>query len=696
MANILIFAADPALLSLMTLLLNRAGHDTEKVHGRETAEERLRAVEFDLVIADRQMPGDAGTVLLRYVVRYYPDTATMLMTTADDPHIALTVTQGGITDYLSKPIQKNSVLARVANALRRRELEIANRRYREHLETLVSERTESLERAYRHLESTQIALRERERDYRRLVENANSVILRIATDGTIRFANPYALKFFGFSHEELIGRHVTETLLPSEDLLGMEPRALWNAVAADPAAYAVNENRNIRRDGSLVWVAWTNKGIHDDEGRLTEILSIGNDVTDRKIATEKLLLMATVVEQMMESVFITDTAGRIEYVNPAFERITGYTAAEAVGRTPRILKSGHHDEAYYRRMWGTISSGNVWREMFVNRRKDGTLYHAVGTILPVKNAAGAIRNYVSVKRDITQEMVMEAQLRQAQKLESIGQLAAGIAHEINTPMQYVGDNVRFLQESFERLRPMLEYLSTEEGGKTASPALEGLARESRIEFLLREITPAFRETLEGIASVTHIVGAMKKFSHPGGEKTLGDINVHIRNTVTVTRNEWKYVADMDLDLDENLPPVPCHAGEFNQALLNLIINAAHAIEERLGGRSPVRKGRITIRSRREENRVVIQVEDTGTGIPEAIRHKVFDPFFTTKGVGRGTGQGLSIAWSAIVEKHGGTIGFDTREGEGTTFLIRMPLTPEPKSVRRDGGSAFPAESEFVR
>jgi len=176
-----------------------------------------------------------------------------------------------------------------------------------------------------------------------------------------------------------------------------------------------------------------------------------------------------------------------------------------------------------------------------------------------------------------------------------------------------------------------------------------------------------------VERVAKIVRAMKEFSHPGPkEKTLTNINRAIENTITVARNEWKYVSEMILDLDPDLPLVPCHPNEFNQVILNLVINAAHAIAD-VVGKGATNKGKITVSTRRKGDKVEISVKDTGTGIAPEIRSKIFDPFFTTKEVGKGTGQGLAIARSIVVDKHGGTINFETEVGKGTTFTIHLPI-----------------------
>lgn len=282
--------------------------------------------------------------------------------------------------------------------------------------------------------------------------------------------------------------------------------------------------------------------------------------------------------------------------------------------------------------------------------------------------------------EITDRKRLKTQLALSQKMESVGQLAAGIAHEINTPTQYVMDNVRFLQDAFrdsyalvKSFRRLLE--AARSGSVTAEliAEMDAAVENSDIEYLQEEIPKAIEQSLEGTERVAKIVRAMKEFSHPGTEeKSPVDINRTIESTVTVCRNEWKYVADIKMDLDPSLPQVPCLAGEFNQVILNIIINAAHSIADVVGTGSDA-KGTITISTRRSGNHVEICISDTGAGIPEEFRGKIFDPFFTTKGVGKGTGQGLAISHSVIVDKHGGTIEFETEIGKGTKFIIRLPV-----------------------
>jgi PAS domain S-box-containing protein len=316
------------------------------------------------------------------------------------------------------------------------------------------------------------------------------------------------------------------------------------------------------------------------------------------------------------------------------------------------------------------------------------------TITAVRASDKDSTELLVIGSDVTYRSALEVQLRQAQKLESVGQLAAGIAHEINTPTQYIGDNVRFLKDSFQDLKNLLTiYDRLLAAAKDKDKALsdetvqEVAAAVQRADagYLLEEIPKAIEQTLEGITRVSTLVSAMKEFSHPGSkEKTPLNLNHAIESTITVARNEWKYVADLETEFDPSLPPISCQPGEFNQVILNLIVNAAHAIND-VVGKGGSQKGKIRVQTFNFPQWVEIRIGDTGSGIPEKVRARIFDPFFTTKEIGKGTGQGLAIARSVVVDKHGGSIHFETEEGKGTTFVIRLPH--DGKSLAAKAASA---------
>ncbi len=394
-----------------------------------------------------------------------------------------------------------------------------------------------------------------------------------------------------------------------------------------------------------------------------------------------------IAENVADFIAVIDVNGQRLYNSPSYEKILGYAPNE-LKNTPAPTQIHPDDRPkVMAAAQAAIQTGASQVVEFRMQHKDGSWRVLESHGSAVRNARGEVETLVVVSRDITERkkaeqerQLMEMQLRQAQKLESIGQLAAGIAHEINTPIQYIGDNTRFLQDAFGDVKGLLAIqmkLFEAARQNVVTPRLVAEVASAMtaadVNYLSTQIPKAIEQTLGGVAHVTKIIHAMKEFSHPGTEeKTAIDLNHAIESTITVARNEWKYVAEMVTHFDSALPPVPCLAGEFNQVILNLIINASHAIADVVGDGS-IKKGTITVTTRRAGDWAEIRIADTGAGIPEKIRDKIFEPFFTTKPVGKGTGQGLTISRSLVVDKHGGTIAFETETGKGTAFIVRLPI-----------------------
>lgn len=281
-----------------------------------------------------------------------------------------------------------------------------------------------------------------------------------------------------------------------------------------------------------------------------------------------------------------------------------------------------------------------------------------------------------LKQAMPDSQLTHARLLHTQKMESVGQLAAGIAHEINTPIQFVGTNIGFLEEVSFVVLNLLKSLRkiVDTAPEQVAQELLSVLEEADCEYIMEELPSAIKQSKEGISRVSLIVKALKEFSHPSfKEKEKVVVNTIIETTTVISRNAWKYVSELKLNLASDLPPVSCLTNELGQVILNLITNAAHSIEEKIG-RNPVGlKGEIRISTQVVNSFVEILIQDTGTGIPAGIQYRIFDPFFTTKEVGKGTGQGLAISYDVIVKKHGGTLTFITEEDKGTTFVIRLPL-----------------------
>ncbi len=337
-------------------------------------------------------------------------------------------------------------------------------------------------------------------------------------------------------------------------------------------------------------------------------------------------------------------------------------------------------------LYGTFQSGETQESIKRIKTMRGEMEFRVVT-KAISDSSGDIYAGIALYEDVTEKMILERDLRQAQKLEAVGQLAAGIAHEINSPIQYIGDNLNFLRNSFADISKVLDtyqdfWLQLVQTGAISSnmnQSLSAVLEEADIDYLKEEISLTFEQSLDGVHRVDKIVRAMKEFSHPGtDEKTLVDINQVIENTIIVCRNEWKYVAELKTDYAPYLPAIPCFQNEISQVFLNIIVNAAHAIEEVSRQKNENRLGSISVTTSRLDDGVRITISDTGGGIPEKYRNRVFDPFFTTKPSGKGTGQGLAIAYRTVVDKHQGAISFETEAGKGTTFMIDLPDTEHSK------------------
>lgn len=383
--------------------------------------------------------------------------------------------------------------------------------------------------------------------------------------------------------------------------------------------------------------------------------------------------LQALVEHSSDLIVVVDDDALVEYEAGSVEALLGARPSELRGR--RLLdwvEPGDHDHLLELCRTATQEEGEVRL-----RRVDGELRSCIvrATSLRDHPGWGAVVLHIW---DVSDRKSLEQELRLAQKLEAVGQLSAGIAHEINTPIQFVSDTNRFLDNAFADLQVVLdayaELLVAEQQG-TVTPDLVRRVEEAEeiadIAYLRARIPEAFVRSFDGIQRVAKIVAAMRAFAHPPvPDRSLVDINDAIQNTLIVATNEYRYVADVVTDLGD-VPLVECNGSDLNQVLLNLIINAADAIAEAVG--STDARGEIVVRTWNEDDHVLISVTDSGTGIPAEIADRVFDPFFTTKEIGRGTGQGLTVSRSLVVERHHGSLTFETELGKGTTFLVRLPV-----------------------
>ena len=548
--------------------------------------------------------------------------------------------------------------------------------YRSHLQRANQSLEARVEARTADLEEQGRQLREANSEFELFLTSIPSILIGLDGQGIITRWNPKASEVFGIPYPDALGRTLYDCGI----------RWLHPDIDAEIARWLHSEIQHrcedlaYEKDGKVRSLGLTVRPILSPQNEAVGFIITGADITERKNAETALARLAAIVESSDAAIIGTNPEGIIESWNAAAERTYGYSFEEVKGRSASILwpPELHPELANILRRLNQLEG--IAHVESTRVRKDGERIPILSTYSPIRDGSGKVVSCCSISIDITERKLLEHQLAQSHKLESIGQLAAGIAHEINTPIQYVGDNIRFLRDSFTRLEQLLQgydrLLASLPGESPSAQFLteiEALAKATRVDYLRAEIPKSVADSLDGVERVAQIVRAVKEFSHPGPmEKTPLDINRAIKSTVLVCRNEWKYAADLTLDLDPDLPPVRCVPGEFNQVILNLIVNAAHAINDVVSAQ-PGTKGAITVRTRRDGEYAEIRVRDTGTGIPEAARPSIFNPFFTTKAIGKGTGQGLTVAHNIIVQKHGGTITFETQMGAGTTFQVRLPI-----------------------
>jgi PAS domain S-box-containing protein len=556
----------------------------------------------------------------------------------------------------------------------------------------------------------------------------NSVIVSNPA-GEIQWVNDGFTRLTGFEMSEVLGRNPAE-ILCGRETSGESLAELVKSVIANKPFEC--ELYCYKKNGEGYWASMSLMPINDDAGNLLGFISIEMDVTERRSMENELRrahdelehrvaertaelveanntmqievgerkraevelsdakeFLSDVIDNVPNLIFVKDREGRFTLVNRALAELYGTTVEDIVGKTVTDFKNDSSSSEQIKiDDWEVFEKGLekiIPEEKFTDVHGDLHWFHTVKRPLAIGDRN--VRHLLGIATDLTERKILESQLRHSQKLESIGQLAAGIAHEINTPTQYVGDNARFMRDAFTDIDSVLkkyaEFFEVARNGKIEPEFIAEIQEEienADLKYLCEEVPNAIQQSLEGVTRIAKIVQSMKEFAHPGTkDKTAADLNRAIESTITVARNEWKYVAELETYFDETLPTVPCLLGEFNQVVLNMIINATHAIGNVVGDGANG-KGKITVTTKKiDDDWAEIRIGDSGTGIPPEIRGKIFDPFFTTKEVGKGTGQGLAISHAVIVEKHNGQLTFETEMGHGTTFIIRLPVSDRKTS-----------------
>jgi two-component system, NtrC family, sensor kinase len=377
-------------------------------------------------------------------------------------------------------------------------------------------------------------------------------------------------------------------------------------------------------------------------------------------------VLRTMIDLIPAFIYAKDAHSRFTACNKLVANRMGVAPAELIGKTDFDFFPREMAEKFFSDEQALLKSGKplIDHEEIAYDKTRGMNRVILTSKIPLHDADGNLTGVVGTGFDITDRKAAEERMASSDRLESIGRLAAGVAHEINTPIQYLSDSVSFIREGVKEL---LEYIDALHAAMPQPPV-----PDENVEDLRKEMPPALTLVADGLSRIAEIVRSMKDFAH-ADQNEMGptDLNRAIASTLVIARSEYKPVAEVETDYGQ-LPPVTCHTSQINQVVLNLVVNAAHAIADKIQRSGAV--GKITVSTRVEGERVVIAIGDTGGGIPEDIRARIFDPFFTTKEVGRGTGQGLSIARNVIVKGHGGELDFTTELGKGTTFYIRLPIT----------------------
>ncbi len=509
-------------------------------------------------------------------------------------------------------------------------------------------------------------LRESEERYRRLAEDTPVLICTFLPDGTLTYVNTAYCEYFQKSPGELIGKSFLD-LIPDDEARQQVVRNYMSLTPEHPAT--TYEHRIVDFQGRDRWQRWTDRAFFDEEGKAAYFQSVGDDITERKIYEERVNLLSAAFEAAADATIITDRAGIIKWVNPAFTQLTGYLPEEAIGKNPReILNSGRHDQAFFKGLWQTILSGRTWRGEMVNRKKDGSLYPEEQTITPVRDAKGRISHFIGIKHDITDRKQAEEELRElrerfylAQKMESIGRLAGGIAHDMNNMLVPIRGYVDMILSDFAGHGRHISYLH--EIRNSADRATE----------LTKKILAFGR----GLVLRTEVL----------------DINAVLDEYKRILRPLIGSGVAVELNLEPNLKRIKADRVQLEQVIMNLALNARDAMPD--GGLLTIETANAVIDEGNAAGQegmypgsyVRIRVADNGYGMATETRMRIFEPFFTTRETGKGRGLGLAIVYG-IVKQHRGHVLVESEPGRGTVVEVFLPVESKDTAV------VAPKQQEF--
>ena len=613
---------DLVYIELVRAMLEKEGlcASTVAVGDLRSFREHLENEQFDIILADYCLPTCTGLQALEVARSKCPDTPFLLVSGSIEVRMAVESLKRGATDYVLKHWPERLVPA-VRRAVQG-----------------AQERTKA--------KRAEAELIHRERYFRALTENSLDVVTILTRDGLFHYNSPSIKRTLGYEPEELVGRDAFQLVHP-DDLPGV--KGAFERALQDPQLRITIEFRCLRQDGSWCYLDAAGQN-HLDDPKIGGVVVNSRDVTRRKQAEARLRVQSAALEAAANAIVITDRSGKVIWANPAFTRLTGYSSDEVVGQNPRFLKSGHHDQTFYRDLWDTILAGRVWRAEMVNRRKDGTHYTEEATITPVGDEQGEITHFVAVKQDVTERRQLESRLRQAQKMEAIGQLAGGVAHDFSNLLLVMRGNAELL---------LLDSDNYPEQTKDS----------------LKQITAA----AERAANLTRqLLAFSRKQVMQSQPLALGDV---IANLTKMLKRLIGEHIDLQCHYGSHVPLVQADVGMLEQVLVNLVINARDAMPR--GGQLDVATERVMLdRAAAEANPearagefVCLTVRDTGIGITDDQLPHIFEPFYTTKEPGKGTGLGLATVYG-IVQQHRGWIEVSSAPGRGTAFKIFLPALPQ--------------------
>ncbi len=522
--------------------------------------------------------------------------------------------------------------------------------------------------------SYEMMLRDKEKRFEDLIRLATVGIYRFDRKGKIIMINPALVRILGYTDEKEVLELNEESIFPN--LEARNRMLLWLEQGKKIYGYDTQWRRKNGTIAEMQESAWQ---IYDLEGNFVYYEAIVEDMTEynqfMQMLQESENKYRTLLDKLNDAVYLL-VDNKFELVNNKFLDLLEIEKEDLQSKDFKLFDyiAPESREKVLERQ----------RKLKNHEKVDGVYQFKLITKTGKKKVVEASVGYINYKgkiatqgvlRDITEKIRLETEIRHAQKMEAIGTLAAGIAHEINTPSQYVNDNLTFMQSIFGEVKNVLFLAKEIADGKKDVSELQNAIDNIDLDFLVDEIPNAINQSIEGVQRIAKIVGAMREFSHERpNEFVRVDLKKLIDNTLIISKNAWKYVADVETNYDENLPPVKCLQSDMNQVIVNMVVNAAHAIEDKF--KDSGKKGLISIETQKEDDFVKISIKDNGTGIPKEIMDRIFEPFFTTKEVGKGTGQGLAIVYDIIVNKHSGQLDLNSEVGVGTEFIIRIPLDPE--------------------